>query len=455
MQDLSSEGGSREWLSRKFPDHAQWPRVQRMLRLGGVACILHGGIWAAFYASHHMAALAVVLGALVPVGIGCMAVAYRRDRAALMLIAHVLVVMTLFVSVVETPSAVAARSTHLFLLPIGVASFFLFRSEGAYLRWGFPALCLTGLVVLAILPTGLGGHLELLSDAARQLRHATNTVVAMALTGAVLAIFREDLSAQMGQYAALVRAVTQQELRVYLQPQVNGAGQVIGAEMLLRWDRPGHGIQSPAAFIPLAEETGLIHEIGLMVLERACLQLNTWATLPGVDRWVVSVNVSPLQLASDTFVEDVRAIVQRLGAPANRLRLEITESALASDLAQLAAKMQALREDGISWSLDDFGTGFSSLALLQALPLDELKIDQSFVRHIDADASQRELVRKIFEIAELLGLATVAEGVETEQQRKWLADMGCEVFQGYLYGRPASAEAFFTRHVAPLQASAA
>ena len=263
----------------------------------------------------------------------------------------------------------------------------------------------------------------------------------------MLAIFREDLSEQMDQYAALVRGLAQRELRAYLQPQVGLDGRVLGAEMLLRWDRPGHGLQSPDKFIPLAEETGLIHDIGLMVLERACVHLKNWSTLPGVDTWMLSVNVSPLQLASDSFVDDVRATLRRVGAPPNRLRLEITESALATDLSVLAAKMGALRQDGISWSLDDFGTGFSSFSLLQALPLDELKIDQTFVRGMGDDPSQRELVRKIIEIAEILGIATVAEGVETEQQREWLAGMGCRVFQGYLFGRPVSAEAFHQAHV--------
>ncbi|MBD8637458.1 EAL domain-containing protein [Stenotrophomonas sp. CFBP 13725] len=447
MLETGSARGSREWLSRKFPDHAQWPRIQRLLRLSGVVCVLHGAIWGAFYGAHGMDVLAIVLFSLILVGLGCLGIARKRDRIPLVLIAHVLLVMTIFVSLAETPTAAAARSTHLFLLPIGVASFFLFRSERVYLRWLFPGMCIAALVVLAISPVSLGPQLELLTDDVRRLRHGLNTLTAMVLTCSVLAIFREDLSEQMDQYAALVRGLAQRELRAFLQPQVGLDGRVLGAEMLLRWDRPGHGLQSPDKFIPLAEETGLIHDIGLMVLERACVHLKNWSTLPGVDAWMLSVNVSPLQLASDSFVDDVRATLRRVGAPPNRLRLEITESALATDLSVLAAKMGALRQDGISWSLDDFGTGFSSFSLLQALPLDELKIDQTFVRGMGDDPSQRELVRKIIEIAEILGIATVAEGVETEQQREWLAGMGCRVFQGYLFGRPVSAEAFHQAHV--------
>ncbi|MEN5425837.1 EAL domain-containing protein [Stenotrophomonas pennii] len=450
MLETGSARSSREWVTRKFPDHAQWPRVKRLLHLGGMVCVLHGVAWGAYYGSHGMLVLACVLSALTLVGIACFIIARRRDRLPMVLIAHVLLVMTIFVSLAETPTLAAARSTHLFLLPIGAATFFLFRSEGLYLRWILPTLCVVALAWLAISPASLGAGLELLSDTVRRVRHGLNTVTAMALTVGVLAIFREDFSTQMDQYAALVRGIAQRELRGYLQPQVALNGQVVGAELLLRWDRPGHGLQSPANFIPLAEQTGLIHEIGLMALRRACVQLAAWATLPGVDTWVLSVNVSPLQLASDSFVNDVRGIVRGTGAPANRLRLEITESALAHDHAQIAATMNALREDGVSWSLDDFGTGFSSLSLLQVLPLDELKIDQTFVSGMGGDASHRELVRKIIEIAAILGVSTVAEGVETEQQRAWLASMGCRVFQGYLFGRPVPADDFHAAHVAPL-----
>ena len=450
MLGTGSARGSREWVNRKFPDHAQWPRVRRLLHLGAVVCVVQGVGWAIYYGLHGMTVLSLVLCALAMVGVGCFSVSHKRDRLSLVVIAHVLVAMTVFVSLAETPTAAAARSTHLFLLPIGAATFFLFRSEALYLRWILPALCVAALVWLAVSPVSLGAQLERLPDSVRRVRHALNTLAAMGLTGGVLAIFREDLTDQMDQYAALVRGIAQRELRAYLQPQVAINGKVVGAELLLRWDRPGHGLQSPAEFIPLAEKTGLIHEIGLLVLERACVQVAQWSQQAGVREWMLSVNVSPLQLASDSFVEDVRGIIRRTGAPANRLRLEITESALAHDHEKVAATMNALREEGVSWSLDDFGTGFSSLALLQVLPLDELKIDQTFVRSMGAEPSQRELVRKIIEIAAVLGVSTVAEGVETEQQKAWLTSMGCRVFQGYLFGRPVTADAFDAAHVRPL-----
>ncbi len=433
---------SREWVARKFPDKSQWPRIQRLLRFGGAACVLHGLAWGFYYATHDLNVLACVLFALMLLGTACLYLSRRLECFSLGFIAHVLVLMTLFASIADTPTAALARSTHLFFIPIGVATFFLFRSEGFYLRWLFPAVCFTALVALAIHPVSFGAPLELLPADVHELGHALNCMTAMVLTVGVLAIFREDLSSKVEQYSALARALAQHELCAFVQPQVGTKGQIIGAEVLLRWDRPGHGVQSPAEFIPLAEETGLIHEIGLMVLELACRHLKAWSQKPGVDHLMLSVNVSPLQLASPTFVEDVRAILHKVGAPTHRLRLEMTESTLARDQQSIAAKMNALRQEGLSWSLDDFGTGFSSLSLLQALPLDELKIDQSFVHNLEHDASKRELVRKIIEMAGILGVATIAEGVETPAQRDCLTEMGCVAFQGYLFGRPVPVSEF-------------
>ncbi|WP_109513304.1 putative bifunctional diguanylate cyclase/phosphodiesterase [Pseudomonas ovata] len=441
MKEIRSQW-SREWVARKFPDKSQWPRIQRLLRFGGGACVLHGLGWGIYYASHGMDVLALLLFALMLLGSACLYLSRKLERFSLGTIAHVLVLMTLFASIADTPTAAISRSTHLFFIPIGVATFLLFRSEGVYLRWVFPSLCFAMLVLLAIHPVSFGAPLELLPAEIHELGHALNCLTAMVLTIGVLAIFREDLSSKVEQYAALARALAQHELCAFMQPQVSTQGRIIGAEVLLRWDRPGHGVQSPAEFIPLAEETGLIHEIGLMVLELACRHLKAWSQLPGADHLMLSVNVSPLQLASPGFVEDVRAILTRVGAPSNRLRLEMTESTLASDLQLIASKMKALRQEGISWSLDDFGTGFSSLSLLQALPLDELKIDQSFVSNLENDASKRELVRKIIEMAGVLGVATIAEGVETPAQRDCLAEMGCVAFQGYLFGRPVPVSEF-------------
>ncbi|MEH0071325.1 EAL domain-containing protein [Pannonibacter sp. Pt2-lr] len=209
-----------------------------------------------------------------------------------------------------------------------------------------------------------------------------------------------------------------------------------GPAALEAWQK---GNISPGAFIPLAEETGLIIPIGDWVLRAACAQLAAWAASPLTAQLTVSVNVSASQFRQPDFVEQVRSIVRLSGARPELLKLELTESALAEDAAVVSGKMQALKDLGISWSLDDFGTGYSSLSSLKQLPFDQLKIDQSFVRDLLNDDRNLAIVSTILQLGQSLGLDIIAEGVETQAQFALLRQAGCSSFQGYLFSRPVSA----------------
>lgn len=237
-------------------------------------------------------------------------------------------------------------------------------------------------------------------------------------------------------------ALQQQDLRLYYQPQVNEHGAIIGAEALVRWQHPRLGLVTPAHFIPLAEETHLIHPLGLWVLETACRQLRKWSAQPTRAHLVIAVNVSVRQFRQPDFVEQVAAVLERSGADPHKLKLELTESLLLDDLEDVIAKMAALRALGISFALDDFGTGYSSLAYLQRLPLDQLKIDQSFVRDLHVHPNDAVIARSIVALARNLGLSVIAEGVETHLQRNLLAGLGCPAYQGYLFSPPLTREAF-------------
>jgi diguanylate cyclase (GGDEF)-like protein len=247
---------------------------------------------------------------------------------------------------------------------------------------------------------------------------------------------RADLEAE------LRIAVRDQQFVLHCQPQVVGAGQLTGAEALVRWQHPQRGLVSPAQFIPLAEETGLIVPMGLWVLETACTQLAKWSGHPDTDHLTMAVNVSAKQLHSVDFVEQVLAVLQRTGANPHLLKMELTESLLVSNLEDTIAKMEALKARGVGFSLDDFGTGFSSLSYLKRLPLDQLKIDQSFIRNILTDPDDAAIARMVIVLAESLGLAVIAEGVETEAQRDLLARQGCHAYQGYLFSRPLPPDEF-------------
>ena len=231
-------------------------------------------------------------------------------------------------------------------------------------------------------------------------------------------------------------ALHQQEWRLYFQPVVDEAGHIVGAEALVRWSHPERGMVSPADFIPVAEQTGLILQLGHWVLRRSCELLAEWAGIDYMQHWTLSVNVSAREFRHPGFVQQVMDEVRASGINPNRLKLEVTESMFMQDVEVIVQKMEQLRAVGVRFSLDDFGTGYSSLSYLKRLPLDELKIDQSFVRDLLVDEDDAAIVRAILTLANTLGLAVVAEGVEQAGQRDFLASHGCRAFQGYLFGKP-------------------
>ncbi|MDD2713057.1 MAG: EAL domain-containing protein [Simplicispira sp.] len=244
------------------------------------------------------------------------------------------------------------------------------------------------------------------------------------------------VSTRVALEAALRRALLKDEFRLYYQAQVLHENQLVGVEALLRWQDPLRGMVSPAEFIPPAEESGLILPIGQWVLETACAQLARWAMRPETDQLTIAVNVSARQFHQQNFVHQVQLALARSGAVPSRLKLELTESLLVVDIEGVIAKMNALKGMGVGFSLDDFGTGYSSLSYLKRLPLDELKIDQSFVRSILLDPDDAAIAKMIIALGDSLGLTVTAEGVETEAQRQFLTSLGCHKYQGYLFGRP-------------------
>lgn len=234
----------------------------------------------------------------------------------------------------------------------------------------------------------------------------------------------------------LLRALSRNEFQLYYQLQADDQRRVTGAEVLLRWEHPVRGIVSPAVFIPLAEETGAIVEIGKWVLQQACEQLMAWQAHPEWRQLQLAVNVSAVQFHHEDFVSQVSNMVEKYAQIAPLLKLELTESVVLDCAEQVIHKIQLLKDLGLRFSMDDFGTGYSSLAYLKRLPLDQLKIDQSFVRDIASDPSAAVIVQTIIGMAQNLQLDVIAEGLETEDQLALLRQYGCHAYQGYLFGRP-------------------
>lgn len=246
--------------------------------------------------------------------------------------------------------------------------------------------------------------------------------------------YRAELSAD------LLIGLREEQFHLYYQLQVDQSGRALGTEALLRWRHPVRGMISPAEFIPIAEENGTILSLGNWALQTACQQLAQWALMPGFEHLTVAVNVSARQFYQSDFVENVLRVLEETGANPLRLKLELTESLLLQDVEGIIAKMTQLKQRGVGFSLDDFGTGYSSLAYLKRLPLDQLKIDQSFVRDLLTDPNDNAIARTIVALAESMGLSVIAEGVETQEQCDCLAGHGCYAYQGYLFGKPVPAE---------------
>ena len=276
---------------------------------------------------------------------------------------------------------------------------------------------------------------ELLKQADTAMYHAKNR------GRNAICFYNEDMQRRADHRLVLERdlreALAQQQFSLHYQPQFDFKHQLIGAEALLRWLHPEKGIIPFTDFIHIAEETGLILLIGDWVMREACTQLLKWPSLPRL-----AVNISPKQFRQPIFYQKISAILAEYGIAKSRLTLEITEDSLVEDIDETIEKLRALQNLGIHISIDDFGTGYFSLAYLKRLPLNQLKIDQSFIREINTDSNEAIIVETIIVMAKHLGLSVIAEGVETPEQVQFLRDSNCKGYQGYFFSKPLAADEF-------------
>lgn len=290
------------------------------------------------------------------------------------------------------------------------------------------------------------GHRQSLDDV---LKHA-DTAMYQAKTAGRNAIrfydpvMQASIEARADLEEELRYALVRQQLCLHYQIQIDIRNRPLGAEVLLRWQHPERGLIFPAQFVPLAEDTGLIVPIGLWVLQTACAQLKQWQNDALARDMTLAVNVSAKQFRSQDFVAQVQRTLLESGAKPSLLKLELTESIVLENVEDTISKMRELKLLGVSFSMDDFGTGYSSLQYLKRLPLDQIKIDQSFVRDIASDPNDAAIVQTIIAMSEVLGLNVIAEGVETAEQRDFLDSRGCHAFQGFLFGRPVPLQDFET-----------
>ncbi|MCR5867831.1 bifunctional diguanylate cyclase/phosphodiesterase [Aquincola sp. J276] len=438
---LSAPAGRRAHAPRATSLHQ---RRVRLIVLAGSG--VSGGValcWAMFFAFS---------GAWWNVALDLLAVAatatavwlVQRDRlraASLLATATVYLVVTVSAGWLDVPSPELPRTMHLFLLALGVVCSLLMREEAPWLRHGAPLLCLFTYAFFACVDPRWHTVLAI-PDPVRAAALWWDQAAALLMLYLTVHVMQTDVAERDGLETELRDALLRGELLLHYQPQVACDGRIIGAEALVRWLHPARGLVSPGEFIPLAERSGLMPALGDWVLDAACRQLAAWRQDPASAALCVAVNVSASQFAQPGFEQRVLDILRRSGAEPRQLKLELTESTLAHNLEEVVAKMQFLSRQGVLLSLDDFGTGFSSLSYLRRLPLHQLKIDQSFVAGMLAAERDAAIVKAVVGLGTSLGLDVIAEGVETEAQRAFLAALGCEKFQGFLFSRPLPVAAF-------------
>jgi EAL domain-containing protein (putative c-di-GMP-specific phosphodiesterase class I) len=345
----------------------------------------------------------------------------------------------------DGPSAEVPRVTHLYLLPLAMLGYFNYLRRKSYFQLAVTAASVCAFIVLSstyyVFPFA-----QPIADDIRSAGIWFNSFLATGMMWGCMVLIQREFSRPGALMIELRKALRNDELQLHFQPQVNGDGTLIGAEALLRWKHPQRGLVPPNDFIPAAEDAGLMPVLGGWVLQEACRTLARWSDDPAMRGLTLAVNVSPHQFHVEGFERFVMETVRFHQIDPTRLKLELTESVLVQGLAQTVEKFETLRASGIGLSLDDFGTGYSSLSYLRQLPLDQIKVDRSFVK--DSLESERgaALIKSIIQLGLDLGFVVLAEGIETSAQHDFLLECGCREFQGYLFGRPMPAEAF-TNHV--------
>ncbi len=402
--------------------------------------------WVIVFLANGQTVVGTLLIGLVAFSIVSVLLVSRNHLSAAMMItqlvymAYVLVLCLLY----DIPSPELPRTTHVFCLVLAMLGYLNLKRERSQLQVALIGLNLVAFVVFAstnIVPPWADPTPEHL----RRLAGWINMSAVALLFVGFMRVLRLDFERSGRQVQGLREALWQRQFELFYLPQVDTNGTILGAEALIRWRHPTRGYVPPGEFIPLAEETGLMSQIGRWVMEEACQSLMQWARTPHLRQLTLSVNVSASQFLDADFETGLVEMLGRYGIDPTRLKLEITESVMVHNMAAVASKMQALRALGIGLALDDFGTGYSSLASLRGLPLTQLKIDRSFVLDITVNERSATLARGIVQLGRDLNLTVLAEGVETAEQFAFLKACGCDEFQGYHFGRPVPLPEFISR----------
>jgi EAL domain-containing protein (putative c-di-GMP-specific phosphodiesterase class I) len=436
-------------------DHALIPPESRLYRLlrtdhllavciyGCLLSLALGLLWLAAFllAANWSAALALL--ALGLAAFPCWLIARGGQFSLGLMMAQIVCGVFLFgfSLVFDVPSDTYPRTTHLYFLVIAIVGFSNFRREPSLVQILLIALSLLAFAALSARHLAVPFALPL-SDEIRVVGTWINAGCAIGMLCSCIVAMHLDFSRDAERARELQKALWKQQFHLVYQPQVDAAGRALGAEVLLRWAHPKRGEVAPSEFIPVAERAGLMPQLGSWVILEACRTLASWRDDPVRRNLTLSVNVAADQFIQPDFCQALQQAVDRSEISPARLKLELTESVFVNDIEGIVAKLGLLRRMGFAISLDDFGTGYSSLSYLRQLPLNQIKVDRSFVRNVAESRRAAALARTIVQIGHDLGLDVLAEGIETEEQLGIMRAYGCTGFQGFHFGRPMSLTAF-------------
>ncbi|KAA3511623.1 putative bifunctional diguanylate cyclase/phosphodiesterase [Agrobacterium rosae] len=423
----------------------RFQHLQFICRVALPVGVLVSGTWLLVFAlMQNWALLCISTLLFVAISAGWL-IARRGNIPQGMLLAQVACIgfIICFSLVFDVHDNAVPRVSHLYLLIIALAGFVNHQLAPNRFQLAIILVAVACFVLFSATPMAFSFATPLTDDVRTITAWTHAAVVTSLLCGGVLLIQRK-----LGPDSMLARelrsAIAKEQFELFFQPQVDGTGRLIGAEALLRWKHPRLGYVAPDNFIPVAERAGLMPELGGWVLKTAVETLSAWRQDAATQNLVLSINVSPDQFLDENFFEHVTSALESSSVDPRLLQLELTETMFVTDVDVLVNKMKALQRRGIGIALDDFGTGYSSLSYLRQLPLQQLKIDRSFVRAITTERGAL-LVRSIAQMGHDLGLEILAEGIETDEQFQFMLECGCTTFQGYHFGRPLTLEAFRDR----------
>lgn len=420
----------------KTLDDIRQERAKLSLRFGIYALIINGVFWLLFDIFMGQQPLWILNAVLVVVCFSLFFLYRHANYRITAFISYAIIFLFAFlVSSFDIPEQHVPRSQHLFFIPMAMYAYILFYKETLWVQAGLALVSVATYIFFEFSSFAIP-EASLVPTHIRQYLAIGVHVSACLCIAAIIHIIHADLQTKDKSAHELSQAVFENQLELYYQPQVDKTGALIGAEALIRWNHPTMGILGPAKFIPYAERTGGIVDIGHWILETACKQLIAWQQHPESQHLVLSINVSAPEIHQPDFVSRFKETLAMYPINTSLLKLEITETTLLDDIADVVDKMNALKELGLSFSLDDFGTGYSSLNILKSLPLNEVKIDKSFVDDIKDETSDLPITDTMLSLSESLEINSLAEGIETEYQWEYLKSKGCEKFQGYLFGKP-------------------